>query len=55
MLGRQEIKYEVMKSEACVSLVIKDAAVREQLDKVMENERMSVAEVFRRAIWNVTK
>jgi predicted transcriptional regulator len=55
MLGRQEVECKVMKNEACVSLVIKDEAVREQLDKVMEKDKMSVAEVFRRAIWNVTK
>jgi hypothetical protein len=38
-----------------VSLVIKDDAMRERLDKVMEKDGMSVAEVFRRAISNVTK
>ena len=55
MLGRQEVECKVMKSEACVSLVIKDVAVRERLDKVMEKDKMSVAEVFRRAICSVTK
>jgi len=55
MLGRREVEGKVMKSEACVSLVIKDEAVRERLDKVMEKDAMSVAEVFRRAIGNVTK
>jgi hypothetical protein len=55
MLGRQEVECKVMKNEACVSLVIKDDAVRERLDKVMEKDGMSGAEVFRRAICNVTK
>lgn len=46
---------KVKKGAACVSLVIKNVAVRERLDKVMEKDKTSVAEVFRRAIWNVTK
>jgi predicted transcriptional regulator len=55
MLGRQEVECKVMRNEACVSLVIKDEEVRARLDKVMEKDKMSVAEVFRRAVWNVTK
>jgi hypothetical protein len=46
---------KVTKGMACVSLVLKDVAVRERLDKVTFKDRVSVAEVFRRAIWNVTK